>query len=64
MKRRYLMKHLGRHGCVVAREGRRHTIVRNPANGTESQVPRHREIKTTTAIGICKELGVDPPAER
>jgi mRNA interferase HicA len=63
MKRRYLLKHLAMHGCVVVREGSRHTIVRNPANGAESQVPRHREIKTTTAKGICKDLGIEPPSE-
>ena len=63
MKRRTLLKHLGQHGCVIAREGRRHTIVKNPVNNAESQVPRHREIKTTTAKGICKDLGIEPPRE-
>jgi len=63
MKRRFLLKYLGRHGCVVVREGRRHTIVNNPVNGAESQVPRHREIKTATAKGICKDLGIEPPSE-
>ncbi len=63
MKRRALLKHLNRHGCEIVREGRRHTIVRNPANGAESQVPRHREIKTTTARGICKDLDVEAPSE-
>ncbi len=63
MKRRALLKHLDRQGCVIVREGRRHTIVKNPANGAESQVPRHREIKTGTAKGICKDLGVEPPRE-
>jgi hypothetical protein len=29
MKRRYLLKHLGQNGCIVVREGRRHTIVKN-----------------------------------
>ena len=63
MKRRYLLKHLQRHGCVIVREGGRHTILSNPKNRAESQVPRHREIKTTTAKGICKELGIEPPTE-
>lgn len=63
MKRRYLLKHLGRQGCVIVREGRRHTILRNPGTGAETQVPRHREIKTTTAMAICKDLGVEPPSE-
>ena len=61
MKRRVLLKHLGHHGCEIVREGRRHTIVKNPANGAESQVPRHREIKIATARGICKDLEIEPP---
>jgi hypothetical protein len=63
MKRRSLLKYLGQFGCVVVRESRRHTIVTNPINGSQSQVPRHREIKTTTAHGICKNLGIEPPRE-
>jgi predicted RNA binding protein YcfA (HicA-like mRNA interferase family) len=63
MKRRYLLKHLARHGCKIVREGGRHTIVRNLATGAESQVPRHREIKTATAKGICKDLGIESPSE-
>lgn len=63
MNRRYLLKHLVRNGCIIIREGKKHTIVRNVANGAETQVPRHREIKTGTARGICKELAVEPPSE-
>jgi hypothetical protein len=63
MKRRALLKHLSQHGCTIAREGLRHTIVRNPASGAESQVPRHREVKLGTARGICKDLGIEPPPE-
>jgi mRNA interferase HicA len=63
MNRRYLLTHLIRDGCVIVREGKKHTIVKNPANGAETQVPRHREIKTGTARGICKDLGVEPPSE-
>jgi mRNA interferase HicA len=33
MKRRDLIRHLERHGCVLDREGNRHSIYRNPANG-------------------------------
>jgi predicted RNA binding protein YcfA (HicA-like mRNA interferase family) len=63
MKRRHLLKHLARLGCVIACEGRSHTIVKNVASGAESQVPRHREIKPATARGICKDLGIEPPRE-
>jgi mRNA interferase HicA len=63
MKHRFLLDRLRRQGCVLVREGRRHTIVRNPANGAESQVPRHREVKLGTMRGICKDLGIEPPRE-
>ena len=63
MKRRALLQHLVRNGCIIVREGRRHTIVKNPMTGAESQVPRHREVKTGTAKGICKDLGIEPPTE-
>lgn len=63
MKRRFRLKHLARLGCVIVREGRRHTIVKNTLNGSESQIPRHREVKTATAKGICKDLGVQSPSE-
>jgi hypothetical protein len=33
MTRRDLMRHLKSHDCVLAREGRSHTIIENPANG-------------------------------
>ncbi len=64
MSRRKLMQHLRQHGCVVVREGGRHTVVRNPANGRQSQVPRHREIDSVLARAICKQLDVPPPPER
>ena len=64
MKRRYLLKHLARHGCVIEREGRGHTIVKNVKTGAISEVPRHREIKTPTARDICKDLGIEAPSAR
>ena len=64
MKRRNLLRHLGRHDCFVLREGKRHTVVRNPANNRQSEVPRHREIDTALARAICKQLDVPPPPER
>jgi predicted RNA binding protein YcfA (HicA-like mRNA interferase family) len=53
MKRRDFIRHLERQGCVLDREGGRHSIYRNPANGQSAAVPRHREIKDTTARTIC-----------
>ena len=61
MKRRDFVSHLTQNGCVLDREGGRHTIYRNPANGRCAAVPRHREIKDTTARAICDQLEVPRP---
>lgn len=58
------MRHFAANGCEFVREGAQHTIVRNPANGQETQVPRHREIKFGMVRKICKHLGVPLPSER
>lgn len=58
MKRHELLKHLREHGCLVAREGGRHTIFSNPANGTKAPVPRHGEIDNRLARKICEQLGI------
>jgi hypothetical protein len=63
MKRQKLMKHLRRHGCVVLREGSRHTIVFNPVKNLQTSVERHREINSRTTHGICKQLDVPAPGE-
>jgi hypothetical protein len=64
MKRQKLMHHLRQHGCIVLREGKRHTIVLNPLNDRQTAVERHREINARTTKGICKQLGVSAPQER
>ncbi|MGH7202350.1 MAG: type II toxin-antitoxin system HicA family toxin [Planctomycetaceae bacterium] len=64
MKRRKLLQHLGQHGCVIRREGARHTIIRNTVNGRQSEVPRHPEIDFGLVRKICKQLGVPAPSER
>jgi hypothetical protein len=43
------------------REGRKHTVYKNPANGLFSAVPRHRVIKKFLAYKICDDLGVLRP---
>ncbi len=64
MKRREFIEHLLNHGCQLDREGAKHSIYRNPANGRCSGVPRHREIKNTTARAICDQLGIPRPPTR
>ncbi|MBI1914375.1 MAG: type II toxin-antitoxin system HicA family toxin [Planctomycetes bacterium] len=64
MKRRNLLRHLREQGCLFVREGSDHTIVTNPANGRQSEVPRHREIKFRLVRKICRDLDVTPPSEK
>ncbi|MEH1932763.1 MAG: type II toxin-antitoxin system HicA family toxin [Nostoc sp.] len=61
MKRRELIRHLEKNGCLFLREGGRHTIYYNPSNNRTSAVPRHTEIVDTLAIKICKDLEISPP---
>ena len=49
MKRADLIRHLEANGCQFVREGGKHSVHRNPANGKHSAVPRHREIKDLIA---------------
>ena len=58
MKRKDLLAHLVRHGCVMVREGGRHTVYFNPKTSRTSTVPRHREINDFLAKKICKDLGI------
>ncbi|MDQ1266086.1 MAG: hypothetical protein QG635_1238 [Bacteroidota bacterium] len=58
MKRKDLIRYLLRHGCLLEREGRSHTVFYNPNSNKSSTVPRHREINTYTARGICSDLDI------
>ena len=58
MKRTELLRHLIKNGCILEREGKKHTLFYNPDSGSSATVPRHREINTFTARGICKDLGI------
>ena len=61
MKHVDLVRHLTQHGCYLDRQGARHEIYANPANDRRAAVPRHREIKDTTARRICHQLGIPRP---
>jgi mRNA interferase HicA len=61
MKHRDLIRYLEQQGCYWDREGANHSIYRNPSNGRCAAVPRHREIKETTARTICDQLGIPRP---
>ncbi len=58
MKRRDLIRELERAGCQLHRHGRRYDVYRNPANGQQAPVPRHREIADTLCEVIRKQLGI------
>lgn len=64
MKKRDLERHLEDHGCKHVREGGKHEMWENPATNQRAVIPRHREIKTPTARGICRQLSVPPPTGR
>ncbi len=58
MKRRELLEHIASHGCILAREGAKHTVFYNPLIKKTSTIPRHIEINDFLAKKICKDLGI------
>jgi predicted RNA binding protein YcfA (HicA-like mRNA interferase family) len=58
LKRKKLISHLKREGCLLMREGRRHSVFYNPGNNKTSTVPRHNEIENFLAKKICRDLGI------
>jgi mRNA interferase HicA len=58
MKRVALLRHLQSHGCLLLREGSRHSWWHNPTLNRRSAVPRHTEINDHLAQKICKDLGI------
>jgi mRNA interferase HicA len=61
MKRRDLIAHLQSNGCVLIREGAKHSWWGNPANNRRSAVPRHTEVGEILARKICRDLGIPLP---
>ena len=61
MKRTKLIAHLLRSGCILLREGGKHSIYRNLLTGTQTSIPRHTFLLMSTARAICKQLGVPWP---
>ncbi len=58
MKRSALLKHLRKHGCILKREGRAHSLWTNPQTGHVEAVPRHTEVSDRLARKICRKLSV------
>ena len=63
MKRQKLLQHLRFHGCILKREGARHSLYQNPTNGVIEAVPRHVEVDDRLAEKICKYLGIPRPGK-
>lgn len=61
MKRHELLAHLKEQGCLLLREGTRHSVYWNPTNRNTTAVPRHTEIADLLAKKICKDLGITGP---
>jgi hypothetical protein len=64
MKRRDFISHLSNEGCIIYREGAKHTIVLNQENGHLAAIPRHREIPIILARKICRQLDISLPKEK
>lgn len=61
MKRVDLIRHLERNGCVLLREGGRHSVYVNSTTRRVTSVPRHRELNDFLVRKICRDLGVPAP---
>jgi mRNA interferase HicA len=64
MKRYEFLRHLRFCGCVLKREGARHSLYQNPVNGVVEAVPRHVEIDNNLVEKICKSLEISRPGKR
>jgi predicted RNA binding protein YcfA (HicA-like mRNA interferase family) len=58
MKRSDLLRHLQQHGCVLLREGGKHSVFVNRAARKVTTVPRHREINDFLVRKICRDLEI------
>ena len=58
MKRKDLIRHLNKNGCIFVREGAKHSVFFNPLMGRASTVPRHNEIDNHLGEKICRDLGI------
>jgi mRNA interferase HicA len=61
MKRRDLIRHLHKEGCVLLREGKEHSVYLNKKDNKVSTIPRHSEINDFLARKICRDLKITPP---
>lgn len=58
MKRTEVIRYLEQHGCVLLREGGRHSVFIHRLTRKTSTVPRHREINDFLVRKICRDLQI------
>jgi predicted RNA binding protein YcfA (HicA-like mRNA interferase family) len=58
MKRRELIRYLETNGCVLLREGKKHSVYLNKIRRKVSTVPRHKKISDFLAQKICRDLEI------
>lgn len=58
MKRKEFLRHLRVYGCILKREGAKHSLYQNPVNGVVEAVPRHIEIDGRLVEKNCKRLEI------
>ena len=58
MKRTQFIQHVTENGCIIKREGSKHSICMNIKTGKRTSIPRHSELKDTFCNEICKQLGI------
>lgn len=63
MKRKDLLRHLEKQGCLFLREGANHTIYFYPLTKRTSSIPRHKDIDDFLSRKICRDLGVKAPGK-
>lgn len=61
MKRKALLRHLRKNGCILKREGARHSLWMNTHNGRVEAIPRHIEVAERLAVKICTGLDIPRP---
>jgi len=64
MKRNDLIGYICKNGCILIREGARHSVFFNSLMKKTSTVPRHNEIDNFLAKKICRDLGIKPLKKR
>ena len=64
MKRKDLIIHLLKNGCIFVREGAKHSVFFNVLIRRTSTVPRHTEIDNFLAKKIFRDLGVESPKKK